>query len=88
MPIYPYASQGVSDGPKQGQVRGFVPIGMLEFWNIGIMGFGIDLFPLFVPSVPTFHHSIVPCGFPTWMAIKNTIFPKSCRKSETSNYIG
>jgi hypothetical protein len=23
------------------QVRDFVPIGMLEFWNIGIMGSGI-----------------------------------------------
>ncbi len=23
------------------QVRGFAPIGMLEFWNIGIMGSGI-----------------------------------------------
>jgi hypothetical protein len=25
----------------EGQVRGFAPIGMLEFWNIGIMGSGI-----------------------------------------------
>jgi hypothetical protein len=23
------------------QVRGFAPIGILEFWNIGIMGSGI-----------------------------------------------
>ena len=23
------------------QVRGFAPIGMLEYWNIGIVGFGI-----------------------------------------------
>jgi hypothetical protein len=23
------------------QVRGFAPIGMLEYWNIGKMGFGI-----------------------------------------------
>jgi hypothetical protein len=23
------------------QIRGFAPIGMLEFWNIGIMGSGI-----------------------------------------------
>jgi hypothetical protein len=23
------------------KVRGFAPIGMLEFWNIGIMGYGI-----------------------------------------------
>jgi len=26
---------------KGTQVRGFAPIGMLEFWNIGIMGSGI-----------------------------------------------
>jgi len=26
---------------KKAQVRGFAPIGMLEFWNIGIMGFGV-----------------------------------------------
>jgi hypothetical protein len=26
---------------KTFQVRGFSPIGMLEFWNIGIMGSGI-----------------------------------------------
>jgi hypothetical protein len=45
----------------------------------------IDLFPLFIPSIPTFHYSIIPCGFLTWMAIKNAIFPTICRNSETSN---
>jgi hypothetical protein len=45
----------------------------------------IDLFPLFIPSNPTFHDSIIPCGFSTSMATKNTIFPTSCRNSETSN---
>jgi len=24
----------------------------------------IDLFPLFIPSLPTFHYSIIPCGLP------------------------
>ncbi len=43
----------------------------------------IDLFPLFIPSIPTFHYSIIPCGFPMWMTTKNTIFPTSCRNSET-----
>jgi hypothetical protein len=117
-------------------------IGMLECWNIGIMGSGlrlgesngmmglkkkeskliklygysrnigvffgakeengylttiirkvgfnifcrIDLFPLFIPSIPTFHYSIIPCGLPTRAATKNTIFLKSCRNSETFNY--
>ncbi|MGB9441634.1 MAG: hypothetical protein WCB15_27085, partial [Desulfobacterales bacterium] len=45
------------------------------------------LFPLFIPSIPTFHYSIIPCGFLTWMAIKNAIFPTICRNSETFNYL-
>ena len=45
----------------------------------------IDLFPLFIPSIPTFHYSIIPCGLLTWMAIKNAIFPTICRNSETYN---
>ncbi len=46
----------------------------------------IDLFPLFIPSIPTFHYSIIPCGLPTRAAAKNTIFLTSCRNSETFNY--
>jgi hypothetical protein len=23
-----------------------------------------------MPSIPTFHYSIIPCGFPTWMTTK------------------
>jgi len=34
----------------------------------------IDLFPLFIPSIPSFHYSIIPCGFPTWMAAKTLYF--------------
>ena len=30
----------------------------------------IDLFPLFIPSLPTFHYSIIPCDLPTSMATK------------------
>jgi hypothetical protein len=28
-------------GKKMEELRGFAPIGMLEFWNIGILGTGI-----------------------------------------------
>jgi len=34
----------------------------------------IDLLPLFIPSIPTFHNSIIPYGFPTWMATKKPYF--------------
>jgi hypothetical protein len=49
----------------------------------------IDLFPLFIPSIPTFHYSIIPRGFPMWMATKNTIFlpPRRDRNSETLIHI-
>jgi hypothetical protein len=43
----------------------------------------IDLFPLFIPSIPTFHYSIIPCGLPPRAATKNTIFLTSCRNSVT-----
>jgi hypothetical protein len=43
---------------------------MLEFWNIAMMGLEnlneyncIDFLEL-IPSLPTFHYSINPCGFP------------------------
>jgi hypothetical protein len=62
------------------------------FWDNGMVGLEnqndysrIDLFPLLIPSIPTFHYSIIPGGFPIWMAKKNTIFPKSCRNSDTLN---
>jgi len=42
----------------------------------------IDLFPLFIPSIPIFHYSIIPCGFPMWMATKNIVYSLSCRISE------
>jgi hypothetical protein len=57
--------------PRKGQVRGFGPIGMLESWNIGVMGSGI------------FHHSR---WLSTSMTTKNLIFPEICRNSETLNY--
>jgi hypothetical protein len=57
-------------------------IGMMEQWSDGIMDSGlrfgensrIDLLPLFIPSIPTFHDSIIPYGFPTWMATKKPYF--------------
>jgi hypothetical protein len=75
-------------------------VGMLEcwnhgFWSNGMMGLKkkgikifcrIDLFPLFIPNIPTFHYFIIPCGLPTRAATKNTIFLTSCRNSETFNY--
>jgi len=47
---------------------------------------GRDLFPLFIPSIPKFHYSIIPCGLPTRAATKTTIFLTSCKNSETVNY--
>jgi hypothetical protein len=35
-------------------LRGFAPIGILEEWNIGIMGL------FFRPIIPSFQHSIIP----------------------------
>jgi len=58
------------------QVRGFAPIGMLEYWNIGKMGFGIlecwanGIIVLTIKqkliisfkklTIPSFHYSIIP----------------------------
>jgi hypothetical protein len=57
------------------QARGFASTGILELWNIGIMGSGtmewwaressrIDFFLLFIHSIPAFHFSIIPWGLP------------------------
>jgi hypothetical protein len=54
------------------------------FWNNGMVGLEklIDLFPLFIPSVPSFPYSIPPKAdlrhswqLSTWMSTKNPIFP-------------
>jgi len=46
------------------ELRGFTPIGILEYWSIGRMGlkeFKIDFFPAYTPNIPLFHYSIIPC---------------------------
>ena len=45
--------------------RGFAPFGILEYWNIGMMGlnefyrFYKKIFPAFIPNIPLFHHSTI-----------------------------
>ncbi len=40
--------------------------------------------PLFIPNIPTFHYSIIPCGLPKKTATKRTIIPICCRNFDTS----
>jgi len=51
------------------EFRGFAPIGILEYWNTGMMGlnefcrfFKKNLFTS-TPNIPIFHHSIIPYKF-------------------------
>jgi len=43
----------------------FDPIGMMEYRNVGILGLEdkMENFPIFCPSIPLFHHSIIPVSF-------------------------
>jgi hypothetical protein len=38
---------------------------------------------IFIPIIPTFHCSIIPCGLQKRKATKRTIIPRNCRVSET-----
>jgi hypothetical protein len=47
------------------ELRGFAPIGMLEYWNIGMMGSKEKEQSKTIPSdcrpnIPLFQHSIIP----------------------------
>ena len=45
-------------------------------WN-----FGIDRFPIFRPSLPTFHYSIIPCSLPRRTTFNYNLF---CRRKPGS----
>jgi hypothetical protein len=42
------------------ELRGFAPIGILEEWNIGIMGFKKNPEMIFPSNNPLFHRSNIP----------------------------
>jgi len=69
------------------ELRGFPPIGMLEYWKDGIMGLKefliIRFFPSAITTIPLFHHSIIPCGWHILNAIQSNMISMCYRNSET-----
>jgi hypothetical protein len=54
------------------ELRGFAPIGILEYWSAGMMGldecyrFYDKVFSAFKLKIPLFHHSTIPCWTAIW----------------------
>ena len=56
----------------------------LNLFNEIQIFYRINLFPLFIPSLPTIHYSM---RFTKTMAAKSTVIPVECRNSDIFNYI-
>jgi len=54
------------------KLRGFAPIGIMEYWNGGMMGLKVSyqfykkISSSFIANNSSFHHSITPSGIATW----------------------